>query len=238
MAVSWRVKLWKFTGTANATIVYTNSPSPPDTFTGEAELIENFLYALSLPGVAATLERDLVSRVFNPTYQALVNYGVSPINGSPIMTNWETHSDFLNQSGTASTDGISMFNQFVLWDPSTNTFGLPAVGMGNLIKPTVTALITIAAGVFRNPVTVTSGTGAFFIQGPGTLTVKSLVASDFVIPMQVSSRLNGMDPASTSTGSATCALTLEAVEFWPYADSQGLPVYDTATGAQLRNPFG
>jgi hypothetical protein len=30
---------------------------------------------------------------------------------------------------------------------------------------------------------------------------------------------------------------LTAAEYWPYANSLGLPVYDTATGAQLVDPF-
>lgn len=43
------------------------------------------------------------------------------------------------------------------------------------------------------------------------------------------------DNATVSNVQST--LTLAPIEFWPYATKGGLPVYDTATGAQLRDPF-
>lgn len=42
---------------------------------------------------------------------------------------------------------------------------------------------------------------------------------------------------SGALGVNTCDVTISPVEYWPYATKAGLPVYDTATGAQLNDPL-
>lgn len=76
------------------------------------------------------------------------------------------------------------------------------------------------------------------VAGSGTLTVDPVIAPTFDIPMVCGGTLSAInlgDPDTSSTGN--CEFDLRAVEFWPYQNSLGQPVYDTLTGEQINDPF-
>jgi hypothetical protein len=81
----------------------------------------------------------------------------------------------------------------------------------------------------------------FFIQ---LSTVKNKAGSDgspisngFLIDGHAINLYYWLDTDSCSFSNITSTLSLAPLEYWPYANSNGDPVYNTSTGAQLVDPF-
>jgi hypothetical protein len=62
----------------------------------------------------------------------------------------------------------------------------------------------------------------------GELSIEGLQDDPIIVPMY---------RGDIGFGTASVTATLTAAEFWPYQNSQGLPIYDTITGEQLRDPL-
>lgn len=254
MALAWRVRKWKLSGTAEATINYFD-PGIDLTIvaTAEAEISDTDTFILK-DDAAATRERDLVFRVFSPTYRALVNDGIGAPAGAKPVSDWTLDgtetigagapSPF-SESGSTPAAGIGQLDPrifgFVLWDPDTRKFSPPFTEFGDLIPgsptPGGSARFILNMTFAKNPATVLSGTGPLLLKAPGTLNIVPGIAASFEVPMQLEWRLIGEAVGSSVSGTASAEFTLEAVEFFPYANSQNLPVYNTANGAELRSPF-
>lgn len=78
----------------------------------------------------------------------------------------------------------------------------------------------------------------------GTATFDPIICDTFQLPVHVSMAYSqqffqtpyfNQDRGTLSGQYAD--ITVEAVEFYPYANSEGLPIYDSATGDQLRDPL-
>lgn len=78
----------------------------------------------------------------------------------------------------------------------------------------------------------------------GKLIVKPVIAPDFEVPLWLSGYYQGNGVASPNNIDTSFSFVptsqefvIEAKEFWPFQNSLGLPVYDTATGLQINDPF-
>lgn len=257
MALAWRVKKWRLTGSCEVAIDYFDPSGPTQTIigSGESEFDNQDIAVLSEDALAteieAATESDLVRRVFDSRYQALVNHGVARLSGDAVIANWSLTFTVPANSASGSTPAagglgnnplsFGMMNGFWLFDPDTQKFAPPFVAIGRVIDAPQgsggTAGMLVVVSFHRSPVTVLSGTGPLLLRAPGTMTVKPLIAADFTVPLQIGWRLPGEAVGSVVSGTGSADLTLEAVEYWPFADSENLPVYDSATGTQLRDPF-
>jgi hypothetical protein len=71
----------------------------------------------------------------------------------------------------------------------------------------------------------------------GTFAILDAPTMPVYINRHVAFDLAGVPVAVAASSGFTSSLLLTASEYWPYQNSLGLPVYDTATGAQLVDPF-
>lgn len=250
LALVWRVKKWRLTGNCEADLVYSDSPTAI-VINGTSEFdADQFIQVLTDGDVAATRESDLVKRVFVAPYKALVNEGVGSISGTSPIASWEIDGTLDTGGGPSpfsdsnSTDvsgaldlrfvgGFHLFDSGMFSPPFESLIGNMVNGPAGINGPGF--LVNVKPN--RNPETVLSGTGPLLLKAPGTLTIKPLITADIVVPLEISWRLPSEAVGSTITGTASADLTLEAVEFWPYKNSENLPVWNSATGAQLRSPF-
>lgn len=238
MAWAWRVKKWKLTGTCEV-----QETAGIFNASGSAA-IDSDLEMRNNGGLPATREQDIVSIDVTP-FHALGNFGTVATAGTDCST-WEIVGA-LTQNGVRkvgdfsapanSETGLSTpINSFVLFD--NDQFFPSFGGPGTLIGGAVTDILFALATSHRNPVTLLSGAGgAPLLKAPGVMTVIPHVASSFDVPMQLAWRFTGQDAGDAFSGTGDLVLQLEAVEFWPYANSQSLPVYDTENGSTLRSPF-
>lgn len=241
MALAWRVKEWRFSGTCNVTLVYDFGLDHSE-ISGDIDVPDSSLFNL-LDGVKCTRERDLVGRLFPVSpYSPLVNDGTGGEDGALPIANWTTTNPTNDLGGNFSGSGNldpRFWGFFALFDPDTGLFSPNFSGPNALIPFGVTSNQLLVSAVFkRDPSELLAVTGPALLKAPGTMTVIPGIAPSFDVPMEIQWRLIGEDTGSIITGTGECDFTLEAVSFWPYEDSQHLPVWDSATGAQLRNPFG
>lgn len=250
MALVWRVKKWRLTGSFEVTINYVQTEFPAHSIigAGEAEFAaDTFLMVLKDGGLEATREQNLVGKLFFMSpYFALVNNGTGSLN-APVL-DWELNFTVPAGSASGSTPTaqigplfMSFNGGFHLFDSGPGSFAPPFDSTIGINVPQggggIASGLIFSVGFHRNPVTLLSRTGPGVLTAPGEMIIKPLITSDITVPMQVAWRLPGMAVGSTTTGTGSADLTLEAVEYWPFANSENLPVYDSSTGTQLRDPF-
>lgn len=241
-AICWRVKKWRLNGS-----VAFSETRGTDSASSAADLDETEVCALydteSESGIEATRERNLVSRVFNDTYRALVNSGFGFRPNEIAVSNWATSANFGVGSWSGSTPSsppsppalsFSMLGNYVLYDPETHLFSPPFNGLGPLIPQEFAGNPLFGSADFdRNPETVSGG--AILLKTPGTLTVTTGITSSFQVPIQISWRFDGGGTGTSGSGSGD--FTLEAAEYWPYENSTHSPVWDSVSGGPLVDPF-
>lgn len=232
MAVAWRVKKWKLTGTCSVEETQTNAGFSPIHAVGSAT-IEADMPLLRADFNAATRETDIISVDIGAPFHALSNPGAQSVFGQPFCS-WSTHRDgagpITGSRNTSSTTGLVMATRKTLFNPDTSLFCPQFSGPGFLIGATPTGPEDFYAFATpqRTPTTHLIGTGTGNLLAPGTMNVKSKVAPDFTVPMQLSFRLTGQGVASGYTGAGSLVLTLEAMEFWSHDGT-----YDTTSGNPL-----
>lgn len=256
MALSWRVKKWLLTG--GITIGLTSVRTGLDTtvYSGTATL-EGYLYPIREGGPCAT-EADLLYRVFTwpfstgvnagKQFTTLGNDGIAAQDGALIQDTWEVTGARTPDGGGSipiSLSGTKELNMTIgagfpylfnagLFSPRFDSLDGPnSIGyIGAVIPGGAGFEIAASANFNRNPRTIAS---AVFPSGeivtPGTFTIRSHIAPDFVVPIEVGSSQSG-GAGSTTAGSNSGAFILEAVEFWSYGGT-----WDTSSGVQLLEPF-
>lgn len=256
MALAWRVKKWRLSGTWEMNLSYEETLFATNlSASGEFDADFSEIPLLTDSSTEATREADIVGKVFfQSPYAALVSQGFGRLEGQEIVSNWENEGSYgfgsppdpgdtsFSRSGSTpqGTDGKLSFSftaGFWVFDPNTGLFSPPFGVIGRVIDDPGIPAFFGAIEFHRNPVTELSGTGPTVIKAPGTMTVKPGIAGDFVIPLQLGWRLAGEAVSSSSSGTGSAEFELEAIEFWPFANSENLPVYDSSTGAELRSPF-
>lgn len=239
MAISWRVKKWKLTGSCSISETTTDEGFGSQSAIGSAIIDADVVLFAAPDNHIATRERDIVSYAPGPPFNPLSNFGSSSITDEPIST-WSTHvtgtSDpytAIRNTGVGGT-GFSISTGASLWIPDTKKFSPNISGPGKIIgsTPIGPEAFLASAAPNRNPITLLSGIGTAFMAFPGTLTVVSKVAPDFIIPMQLAWRRTGQAVTTVFSGSGTLELTLEAREFWPHQNLRGEDVYNIMTGEQ------
>lgn len=258
MALVWRVKKWRLTGSFAVTINYFDPSGPTQTIIGSGEgefAADTFLSVLCedliLGEIEAVTESDLVKTQFGAApYAPLVNNGTGHlVDNSPVL-DWEI--DFstpaASTSGSTPASGagaltIRFLGGFHLFDPGTDLFSpIFTSGLGNLIDvPTgggFTPGLLVNISYDRNPETILAGTGPLLLKAPGTLTIKPLITADIAVPLEISWRLPAEAVGSVISGTASGDFVLQAEEFWSYENSLSQPVYDSASGVELTDPFG
>lgn len=258
MALCWRVKKWRLTGSFEVTINYFDPSGPTQTIIGSGEgefAADTFLSVLSedliLGEIEAVTESDLVKTQFGAApYAPLVNNGTGHlVDNSPVL-DWEI--DFstpaASTSGSTPPSGagaltIKFLGGFHLFDTGTSLFSpIFTSGLGNVIDVPqgggFTPGLLVNVRYNRNPQTVLSGTGPLLLKAPGTLTIKPLITADIAVPLEISWRLPAEAVGSVISGTASGDFVLEAEEFWTYENSLGQPVWNSVTGEPINGgPF-
>lgn len=246
LAMAWRVKEFKFTGSISVTLVETGGSN--NHYLGNTTL-DGTIYLLDNANNIATSELGLISGVYGGSpyprqyFKSLVNSGFGIPNAGAFITSiWATTvNGGTNLSGVENQD-LRVMGDAILYDPSTKLFTIPAQGLtrngagsGDLFSSSyLHAFLTCQ----RNPGTGLSGTAPFGPFTPITCTVRTGIAPDFILPMQLVWAPTGETPGSGISGTASGSCLLEAKKFWPHKNKSGQACYDVDTGAQINNPFG
>lgn len=243
MAVAWRVKKWRLTG--DVAIEETGTTPGPTVVhaAGSADIEADVTMQRDPDFADATREQEILSSAMGDPYNALSNFGMNSKSGESFSS-WSTQRDgFDPVTGVRNTgDGGTQFGlacRGTLFNPDTQLFAPRFDGPGAIIGATPSGTEPLLASLTpdRNPETLLSGTGSGNLKFPGNLTVILHVAPDFNVPLQLTWRFVGQSVDTDFEGEGSADLTLEAIEFWPYKNTEGLPVYDTGSGAQLVSPF-
>lgn len=236
IALVWRVKTWKFGGEfsysasgAGGAQIHTIDA------TIDEEEIDVPLRKSIDPLITATRERDIVGNAEGFDGYTLANAGHyyfsadAPVSysgtggfGSP----WSSEDSGANPFQIR----VQLFapGAVIIWDPSDQTFQPYVIASGAFTR----ANFGLTFGAQRSQVpSTTTATGIII----GELLVRPLIVPDFTIPLAIRGFQSGVGGPFLHSGSI--ALTLEATEFWPFANSLGAPVYNSASGAQLVSPF-
>lgn len=249
MALAWRVKTWRIAAFDVAATLHGDFPEAGG---GGGSTDEIITTAFTVPQFdipnGAVLERGLINTFFltfgSGTRGGLRNAGWSGNSGSTVSEtttitfNSTPPEDFDPPSGSASGTfdsvgaagstvqiGTGGFNG-VFFDPVTKLF-YPEINFGSSI-----ILHYGGALSFSGSVDQVSSSGGF-------LTVDPVVVPTFQLPLQIAGHINpfrGMF-APTDITSAGISPVMTAQEFWPYANSVGDPIYDTADGSVINDPF-
>lgn len=228
MALAWRVRKWKITGGFSA-LVHSSGISGsaegslsltlsedcfldnPDDFEGAAELI-------------------LINQAF-PT--GLINTGFQ------LDDNFDADFSTVSEGSPDAGNGpilikANLFNpdvvyKHMIFDPATGLFS-PYFHFESANFFTGAGGSVIIAGVTTSP-----GGGG---EAAGNLTVDPLITAAFEVPLFMPEPHYNPGGFSTDSWTGSNTFLMQAVKFWPYKNSAGLPVYDQDTGAQLNDPFG
>lgn len=156
-------------------------------------------------------------RIFADVAVEGVQTYVPPSAHEPPVVNFSGTSSILFQL-VIGIFGDSLDEEYVAYDPDSQLFYPYVLCSG---------LLFVHAGI------------QFAIDSSGsngTLTINPIVAPSFTLPLKIFGGYS--DFGFNTVNSAAINLTLTADQFWPYANSQGEPVYDSANGAQLNDPLG
>lgn len=264
MQISWRVREWElsgsgltFTGKKNTSDTYnvTGSFSPCSIKTKRVKVPED----LDDPLRDATDERDLLGPSsdcpilipggFAPEWPTLRNAGIRGAADPDLIVVTRTDSD----SGVATVLPPFGFIEslihgaYVIFDPDAEMF-YPHMQIGGRFDAFEHfELQTFGASVAfyllsQNPQAAPlppppSGLAADVPQGTLTI-INPSGGSNIEVPIGMFGGPGGTTPPlNLGGGSGSLNLTLAPVTWWPYKNSLGQPVYDSATGAQLVSPF-
>lgn len=236
MALVWRVKTWKFGGEfsysasgAGGAQIHTIDA------TIDEEEIDVPLRKSIDPLITATRERDILGNAEGFNGYTLANAGhyyfsaEAPVAYTGTATNspdWSSEDSGANPVSIR----VQLFapGAVIIYDPSDQTFQPWLKIEGSFTRGPFQ--ITFRAQRSTDPFPTTA-TGIII----GELLVRPLIVPDFTIPMAIRGFQSGVGGPFLHSGSIT--LTLEATEFWPFANSLGAPVWDSATGGQINSPF-
>lgn len=243
MALAWRVRKWKLTGSIDFTLTYTEPPDPAKNNSGHADISCDIWLGDNAGGVTpADNEFRLVATAYDIVEQFgrkfLSNRGLFAVAGDPFVTYVVTGDDPASGSKNVNELGeVFFYTNSVIWmyDTATNLRSFPLAGPGSLFGGVVAT--TLGPNVTPSTVLALAGTG--FLKVPITLEVKPLITPAFNFQLEFQWRQGGADPASTSSGTASGNLVLEAQPgfYWPFVNSQGNPVWNASTGAAVNPPL-
>lgn len=231
LALSWRVRRWRLTGTFS--VVAGNNSIPPGSQASMAgAIVAADIQIFRSDNTPIQNEVELIrSAAPVPRIWATPrNGGIGTFN--PVSFTFSAKDDFdpffPPQSGTNTMpEGIAIFRNgqigydAVIWDPTTKKFN-------PYLTVTLGGANILFYGVNVCPPSKTSN---------GTLTITPGVAPAFTVPLLSSGTYNpGGSPPSGNFSSGGATLALAAVKFWPYVNRLGDPVYNEDTGAQINDP--
>lgn len=221
MALAWRVKRWKLTGSGSVSDT-TTSPGPVVTTGVGSFTVEAFLSMARTILDAETREIEIIESAiggFGPFDNLLGNYGTVFMPRDQVYSTWDALLNGITpQNGTIAANppaNIGFYTPIytdVLFDPVTSMFSPSFAGPGPLIAA---SFLGASAQTQKNPLTVLSGSGVGALKAPGTLTVIPGIADSFDIPLQLQWGL-GHGVGSTWIGAGSATFTLEADEYWPF----------------------
>lgn len=234
MAMAWRVKKWNVAASsANVSGTVTSNPGALTETVSSTFAIPTFNVEVFSGASPATRERQLVSTFRISENIGFRNLQSAGFKGSVSQNVTETttydnnsaipdHETVTVQSGL-SVNGLLFGNQddfeYVMFDGSLFYPRIELAGRLNGFFSTV--IFGVVADGTNGSLTVNIGLG--------TVT--------FPLKIQMTQIRGAHGALSSTTTGGSIALTMTAVEFWPYANSEGLPVYDSGTGAQINDPF-
>ncbi len=203
------------------------------------------------PKIFSPLHKDYAHDFDQPTagyaYHSygLVNSSVGATGAAPFDA-VDIHSEVDDGVGPpASSDNGSlffgMFRDFLTSFLFANARGVDMVRF----KPLGTSGPSGPVDAFDVYLTITASNSATFNysfidsafgSSNAFITIDPVIAPAFSVPVHI----GGVAPVgeSATQTSLDCDITITATKFFEYADSQGNPVYDINTGAQLNDPFG
>lgn len=236
MALNWRVRKWSLTGTITvAHAIGVNFTANASIELDAAEIVTLFEHPID-GIIAATRERDLLSRVDahgRLLYEGLTH--LASLNFEWALSGLESGVGYsVNSNATVNSQSLVFLRGPVLFKADAPNFAPANDGIGRVLDDD---RLIVDVRTHRNPQTILTGTTPISLRSPGTLTVKPGIADDYDIPLEIIFRRRNENIGDTASGSASADLELTATEYWPYANSENLPVYDSSTGAQLRDPF-
>lgn len=247
MALSWRVKRWRFSGDlAGIAVAHNTISGCTQTTTGIFSYSHPPIDKATITGI--TRERDLIGTVCDYVIPGTGSefYRFVGLRNAGIVSNFNTLA-------TVSYDFSSIFspggcgsggNSSGVLNNNPVQFGLEVFGNAHNKE-----YVVFDSGGFYpyfsgggGTAILSSGSLNFSIQSSdanGTITVDFQDnTDDLILPVNVTGDVNfGAGWIQDSFTVTTCDLTLEAIEFWPYENSLHLPVWNTSTGAQLVDPF-
>lgn len=258
MALAWRVKKWEFTGTLNATAegfgATETDPHGAVTASLDFTLVAPFSYMVlrgytdppfPVPGLGER-ELQLINVPPPPPFGGLRNFGAGlttfptahaichlpGIHDTGSFDNTHTWGGFSSQFFSPLQDEDLM----IWWETGELTpyFSFSFFfGVGTSLEVWVTTyspdVSSYVGGVIPVP---HAGSRVTVVPGIDS-------ALPFEVPLFVTVKMDasGTEPGTMTSSSGGCDFTLTAKEFFPYKNSAGDPVYDTATGAQINDPF-
>lgn len=220
MKLAWRVRKWKITGTASwnftdnsgsdgDTIIYDESAQDPDPF-------PPFDGEEHLPRKKWDEEASPDERFLVVSYGPSARYIATPrVGGS-----WRLIGSFLS----FATSNVSLQFPSMYYKSDEELFW-----------PFIEFEINMAAHPPRASMTSNlTSISSVGVQGRGS-PVGTLNILGREIILYSASQLTGWPNSGLLTMSG--AFTMEPKTWWPYANSQGNPVYDEDSGAQINDPF-
>jgi hypothetical protein len=230
MAIAYRVKKWHLSGTfsfADETV----SGSVTSDF--DVPMLGDVISDPMTPSFVLPNERSIIGPAIIQNAGAVVADAVGyPLFGSKFLRN----AGLIASGGTVSViDSVigecvtGGWSQIAIYqdqrgdgwgyDPATHLF-YPSLSFGAQISGSDSAMGILALKTDPLP-----PFPPYYWTAEGTLTLVNPSGPNIVL-----------DLMSTNAG-IPANYVLTPIEFWPYANSLGQPVYDTITGAQINDPF-
>jgi hypothetical protein len=204
----WRIKTLRLTGS------YTTNPGgTPTVFTFNSVDIPNTYFTGALPNTTVSLEQQKVGADF-------FIKGTSPVALIPLTGTW---------SPTVLSTAFSLYLQTMPNNADLYYTASSQFWMNFYFKLIVPSAVGSAGPVaFQSSKRNAPQTG--IINANFACTVSTLTVDGMTIPMW-----RTINSAENANQHLTIVIT--PVEWWPYKTKSGAAVYDTATGAQLNDPF-
>jgi hypothetical protein len=211
----YRVKRWSITWTASGVVHGTISMQVQDYVWRNSTGVDP---ANPSQAVLATRESDLIvgntARRINLWFENRPT-GYAPFSTPPIASDVSGHVSGYGSGGwphglTQHSLEVSYANPRYVGGPAPFAFGLNAGGL--LSGPSYSIQYSVDTTGMASPVSV------------GGVTVDGIAVATLY-------------RAGSKTDLGSMQVAIAIAEYWPYATKAGLPVYDTATGAQLRDPL-
>jgi hypothetical protein len=242
MATLWRVKTWALSGGGTLHFEGDQSIGGPHltmnatlSFSGTVPMV----YYDGAAYVTATDERQIIAN-FDASYlPALMNAGfylnaVAGSSGTVVYTATKVSGDPAVDYSISGSHSLPLY--LVLMGLSNQTLFAPVQYFDSTTKLFSPSLIFEAILSFFD-----HSSWSFLVENraglavAGSLTINPLIAPSLVSPVR--GNLQSASATLNNSQSGGLAMTMTATEFWPFKNRLGQPVYDTATGAQVNDPF-